>query len=251
MATIDTGVKELSTKLQQVGPVATAAMNRWYVTPQIADAIAGLANKIIELGAAILDKIVELLEGVAAPVTMFFTAVDWQDLRGMASTVSGEVKPEALKVNRVWHGRAADAYAKQVNPQVAAAARVASMADKIALTLGASALAGLAFYVALGLILAKFIVATIAALTALGSVVFSWAGAALIVEEAAVNTGLIIAAVTTLTSVLGTQAVQMVILHGEAVDNGTFPGGHWPNAAPGHFSDATVRDGDADWSLQS
>jgi hypothetical protein len=42
----------------------------------------------------------------------------------------------------------------------------------------------------------------------------------------------------------------MVVLHGEAIDASTFPAGHWPNATPAQFSDATVTDGDADWSLQ-
>ncbi|MGC4749923.1 hypothetical protein ACLQ28_30315 [Micromonospora sp. DT201] len=61
----------------------------------------------------------------------------------------------------------------------------------------------------------------------------------------------IIAAVGALVAVLGAQASQMVVLHGEAIDVSAFPGGKWPNATPSQFSDATVKDGDADWSLQS
>jgi hypothetical protein len=41
----------------------------------------------------------------------------------------------------------------------------------------------------------------------------------------------------------------MVTLHGETVDSKTFPDGHWPDPAPGQYSDATVTDGDADWSI--
>ncbi|HEX2297087.1 MAG TPA: hypothetical protein VHH34_00975, partial [Pseudonocardiaceae bacterium] len=114
--------------------------------------------------------------------------------------------------------------------QPTAATQIETSADKIAAALNICAVAGLAFYVALGVILIKFITATIAAIAALGSVVFSWAGAALIVEEAGVNTALIITAVTTLVAVLGAQAQQMAIIEGEAVDNSAFPGGHWPDA---------------------
>jgi hypothetical protein len=244
------GLDDLSAKLQQVGPTAEAAATRWYIPRSVADDIIWLGEKILELGSWLLDKISELLKGAAAPVVMFTTAWDWEDMRGLASGVAGQLLPEALTVGRTWHGTAADAYSKQIKPQSDAAARIASMADKTALTLTACAVAGLAFYIALGVILVKFIAALVAALAALGTAVFSWAGAALIVEEAGVNTGLVIAAVAALTTVLSAQATQMVVLHGEAVDAGTFPAGQWPNATPGQFSDATVTDGDADWSLQ-
>ncbi|KOX08629.1 MULTISPECIES: hypothetical protein [Micromonospora] len=251
MDKLSSKMTDLSDKLDKVDPTVRRAVDRWFITQGIADRLIWVGNKLLELGSAILDKIAELLKGAAAPVTFFFTASEWQGVRGLATDVSGELKPEQLGVARVWHGQAADAYIKQIKPQSDAAARIGVIADKTATALNTCAVAGLAFYVALAVILTKFIIATIAALAALGSVVFSWAGAALIVEEAAVNTGMIIAAVSTLTAVLGAQASQMVALHGEAIDASAFPGGNWPDAAPGHFSDATVTDGDADWSLQS
>ncbi|GLY01718.1 hypothetical protein [Actinoplanes sp. NBRC 101535] len=42
----------------------------------------------------------------------------------------------------------------------------------------------------------------------------------------------------------------MVMLHGEAVDPASFPGGFWPVSNTATFSDSTVKDGDADWSLK-
>jgi hypothetical protein len=44
-------------------------------------------------------------------------------------------------------------------------------------------------------------------------------------------------------------ATVMVNLHGQAVDVTDFPGGHWPASNTSNYSDATVTDGDADWSL--
>ncbi|GAA1809223.1 hypothetical protein HC028_26005 [Planosporangium flavigriseum] len=247
---LSSGLGELLGKLQEVGPTAQAAANRWYLPQSVADDIIWLGKKILELGSWVLNKIEELLKGAAAPVVMFSNAMDWQDIRGLATGVAGQLKPEALSVERAWHGPAAEAYTRQIKPQSDAAARIGAMADKTATALTVCAVAGLTFYVALGIILIKFIAATITALAAIGTAVFSWAGAALIAEEAAVNTGLIIAAVSALVAVLGAQASQMVVLHGEAVDGSTFPGGAWPDAVPGRFSDATVADGDADWSLR-
>ncbi|MEU5553621.1 hypothetical protein ABZ738_28010 [Micromonospora sp. NPDC047793] len=93
----------------------------------------------------------------------------------------------------------------------------------------ACAAAGAAFYTTLEVVLAKLIVAAIAAITAFGSAVFSWAGAAIVVEEAGVNTAIVATAVTTLSAFLAAQATSMVNLHGEAVDSRSFPGSKWPS----------------------
>ncbi|SCK25804.1 hypothetical protein H181DRAFT_02012 [Streptomyces sp. WMMB 714] len=232
-ATIDKlvkGTEDLAAKLKDVGPKAESTANKWYVPKPIADALIWCANKLIEAGSWLLKKIGEVLEGAAAPITFFFYANDWQgDVRGKASTVTGETAADALKAPDKWEGDAGTAYSKAVKDQTTAATSIETSADKIATALTFSAVAGLAFYVAIGVILVKFIAATIAAIAALGSVVFSWAGAALIVEEAGVNSALIIAAVTTLVAALGTQAQQMAVVQGEAQDNSAFPGGKWPS----------------------
>ena len=43
----------------------------------------------------------------------------------------------------------------------------------------------------------------------------------------------------------------MITMHGDAVDPSSFPEGVWPKANSGQYSDATAKDGDADWSLKS
>lgn len=247
---IYSGLGELSVKIQQVGPVAETAANRWYVPPATAEAIIWLGDKMIELASAILAKVQELIAGAYAPAMMFKYAWEWQDIRILATGVAGELQPGALSVDRRWTGDAADAYVGAITPQSEAAARIGAISDKTAMALTVCAASGLAFYVAVGIILVKFIVAMATAIVALGSVVFSWAGAGLIVEEAAVNTGLIIGAITALVALLGAQATQMSVLHGEAGDGGVFSGGRWPTAVTGDFSDATVTDGTANWSIQ-
>ncbi|EME97471.1 hypothetical protein J7W19_13445 [Streptomyces mobaraensis NBRC 13819 = DSM 40847] len=233
-ATIDklnSGLTNLTTKLNQVGPKAESTANKWYVPEVIGKALIWCANKLIELGKWILNKIGELLKGAAVPVTAFKDAYTWQhDVRGHATDVAGNVAADALRAPKQWKGDGATAYTAAVKLQPTAATQIATSADKIATALTLCAVAGLAFYVALGVILVKFIAAIIAAIAALGSVVFSAAGAAIIVEEAGVNTALIITAVTTLVAALGAQAQQMTAVEGEAKDNRAFPGGQWPVA---------------------
>ena len=252
-ATIDklnAGMQDLSSKIGQVGPAANAAVNHWYIPDFVADAIIWCAEKIIGLARWIWDKIVELLRGAAAPVYMFMHAMDWQQVNGMVTTVQGTLRAEALSADDHWKGAASDSYVAAIKPQSDAAGKIGTIADKTAQALVVSAVASLAFYVALGIILIKFIAAMVAAIAAFGSAVFSLAGAAIVVEEAGVNTALITAAVTTLLAALGAQAQQLTVLKGELVDNSTYPGGHWPDATTGNYSDATVTDGDADWSFE-
>jgi hypothetical protein len=247
---LNAGMQDLSSKIGQVGPAANAAVNHWYIPDFVADAIIWCAEKIIELAKWIWDKIVELLKGAAAPVYMFLHALDWQDARGIATTVQGTLRADQLSADDHWKGAASDGYVAAVKPQSDAAGKIGTIADKTAQALIISAVASLAFYLALGIILVKFIAAMVVAIAAFGSAVFSLAGAALIVEEAGVNATLITAAVTALLAALGTQAQQLTVLKGELVDNSTFPGGHWPDATTGNYTDATVTDGDADWSFE-
>ncbi|MGK5638339.1 hypothetical protein ACSNOK_08500 [Streptomyces sp. URMC 126] len=90
--------------------------------------------------------------------------------------------------------------------------------------------AGLAFYVTLGLILYKFITATVAGIAAAATVVFSWAGLAGIVAAAGVDAALVTGAVGPLVAALAIQAQQLVVVKGEVEDNRAFPGGKWPVA---------------------
>jgi hypothetical protein len=73
----------------------------------------------------------------------------------------------------------------------------------------------------------------------MGSGIFTAPGIALFLEEAGVNTAF-----------LAAQANAMIALHGDAVDPTSFPGGVWPMSNIGQYSDATVKDDDAGWSLK-
>jgi hypothetical protein len=246
---LNQGMSDLSVKIGEVAPAANAILTDWWIPDFVKDAVRWCAEKIIELALWIWNKIKEVMVGIAAPFFFFKYAFDWQDVRGVAHGVTGQLKPEVMPAASHWSGSAATAYTKIIKPQGDAANKLATIADKAATALLICAGVGLTFYVAIAAILVKFIAAMAVCIAAFGSAVFSMAGAALVVEEAAVNSGLIWAAIGALTAALGTQAQQMVALHGEAVDNSFFPGGQWPNPVVASFNDGTVTDGDADWTL--
>ncbi|MBT2385237.1 hypothetical protein [Streptomyces sp. ISL-11] len=229
---LKSGLDKLTKKLNELNHKATATANKWYVPHAVGKALMWAVKKVMQVGSWVLNKIGEFLKGAVAPVMMYRDATEWQgkDIRGKASGVAGNTAPEALAAPKHWKGEGADAYTGAVKGQPTAATQIETSSDKIAGALTASAVAGVAFYIALAVFLVQFIAAVIAAIAATGSVVFSWAGAGLMIGETAVGYAVIGAAVAALTAVLAIQAQNMAVVEGEANDNSTFPGGHWPTA---------------------
>ena len=227
---INQGMDDMSAKMEQIPQVANSTIDHWYIPSFVAEGIIWLAEKMMELAQKIWDKLVEVLKGVAAPVTFFFNA---QDLDGAAASAQGVAAnfADGQLVSRMeWSGAAALAYKDEVATQRNAATELGVIADQMAKSLVWAAVAGLLFYVGLGVIVVKFVIAMVAAIAALGSVVFSWAGAALIAEEAGVNIAAIAGLVSTLLLLLGDQVKEMLALQAAATTD-KFPHGAWPKAS--------------------
>ncbi|MEU4158364.1 hypothetical protein [Actinoplanes sp. NPDC026670] len=248
---IDQGTRTLQAKLAEVKPAAREATDRWWIDPVSAEAINWVADKTVEIGTTMLEWIIDVLKGATAPIWMFVDSYHWTDLRAAANAVSTDLAMQNLVIDDSdWSGNARDSYLVVAGAQAGAAARVGSIATTTSTTLAGCAAAGLLFYIAVAAVLAKLTAATVAAIAAFGSAVFSWVGAALVIEEAGFNTAVLAGASATLATFLAAQAGAMSVLHGEAVDPGGFPGGNWPRSNSEQYSDATVGDGDADWSLK-
>jgi len=252
LSEIEAGMATFAANLDRIPPAAERAANQWFVTDAAGEAMIWLANKTVEIGKDILNWFIDLLKGAVAPIYMAVDAWQWMNIRGDASLVGTNLTTQNLAIDdSQWSGSARDAYGTAVGAQSAAASRIASIATTTSNNLLACAIAGAAFYITLAGVLAKLIAATITIIAAYASAAFSWAGAALMLEEAGYTTAVITAAVTTITLFLGAQATAMTTLHGEAVDPAGFPNGVWPMSNTAQYSDATVKDGDADWSLKS
>jgi uncharacterized protein YukE len=227
---LSSGVNEVSAKLNGFVSTTNSMLSQWYIPGFVKDAVKWLAEKLVSLAEAVWGKIVELMKGIAAPGYMIDYAWNWESVKETATGVASELSPQIVDISQDWKGQAATAYASAIAPQSAAAAQIGTIADKTAVSLGICAAAGVAFYVALGIIIFQLIASLVAATIAVGSIIFSWAGLGIVVADAGITTGLIIAAVTTLSACLAAQASQMVALHGSAADQTSFPGGQWPKA---------------------
>jgi hypothetical protein len=249
VAALQSGVADLRHHIIELPHAVNAALGGMVVAAA-REALVWCADQLVTVASEVLDTILELLRGIAAPVLFFERAYRWQGLRGTVTGVAGALNPALLPATGTWHGPAATAYTRATKPQVDATTKIGTIADKVHLALVTSAGTGVAFYIALGLILAKVIAAVVAAIAAFGTAVLSPVGVAIILEEITITPAMIAAAVTAAVTALAVQAGQLSVLHGEAVDAGTFPGGRWPDAVTDSYADGTVSDGDADWSLR-
>jgi hypothetical protein len=230
---VSSGADMFGGKIDDVTAACNAAMGNWWIPPIVRETVRWLCQKMVDMAESFWEIIKDLLKGVAAPAYMFEYAYEWAGVRGIASTVAGELTLPVVGISQDWTGTAATAYSTTVAPQSSAAGEVGTISTQTATALTTCAAAASAFYVAVGVIIFQAIAALTGAVIALGSLVFSLAGIAMAIGEISVSSGLVIASVSTLTALLVAQASQMATLHGAAVDNTSFPGGHWPRATPG------------------
>lgn len=248
---IEAGLTTFQGQLAQVVPAANSATSHWYVPPAVAQGLKWIAEKTVEVGEAIVNWFLDLLKGAVAPIFMFIDSWRWMDVRGKVNGVAANLSAQNLVVDDSdWSGKARESYLTAAGAQATAATRVGSIATTTSVNLLACASAGLAFYVVLAGVLAKLIAALAVSIAAMGSGVLTAPGIALFLEEAGVNTAIIVTAVSTLGAFLGAQATAMIMLHGDAVDPTSFPNGVWPTSHTSQYNDATVKDNDADWSLK-
>ncbi|GGL11831.1 hypothetical protein [Mangrovihabitans endophyticus] len=248
---IETGLATFEHQLAYVVPAANTAASQRFVPAPVAQGFRWIAEETVAVGRAILDWFQDLLKGATAPIFMFIDSWRWMDIKGKANTAATDLTRQNLVIDDTdWSGTARDAYLTAAVAQSTAAARIGSIAANTAQNLLYCAAAGLAFYIVLAGVLAKLIAALAVSIAGMSSGIFTAPGIALFLEEAGVSTAVIVAAVSTLAAFLAAQATAMITLHGEAVDPTSFPHGAWPTTNTNRYADATVLDGDADWSLK-
>ncbi|MGN5632674.1 hypothetical protein [Streptomyces sp. AC154] len=228
---LNAGLTTLTTHMNEMGPRIEAAVDHWYVPEAIARGCIWIINKVIEAGNWVLGKLVDILQGAAAPVIMFYNALQWQgeEIRGKASGAASSTQKFNLTSLRYWEGEGATAYTNAIFPQSAASAQIASSSSTVAGCLTACGAAGFAFYVAVAVFVAQLIPVMAASAVAAASVVAAPAAGAAAAAEATLGPVVIGGAVLAVLTVLGAEGTTMAQLAGEGSDKSAFPnGGHWP-----------------------
>jgi hypothetical protein len=191
-----------------------------------------------------------LLLSATLPVRVWQDATQWTVVRAEVSSVGGDLDVTNRQVHAVWRGLASDAYHRIIPSHVTAAARLSSVADQTQFALTWCAAAGAAFYAMLLALVLEFYAALLVALAAaapsggLGTTV-----ALLMITGGFLSRiGVLITAGVQTSGQLRTWWNELL---SEMRDNVAFPNGRWPHSRTEWYIDATVTDGDADWSLRA
>ncbi|MER5611996.1 hypothetical protein [Streptomyces sp. NPDC002215] len=228
---LNSGLTTISKYVTEIGPKIESAVNHWYVPDAVARGCIWIANKIIEGINSIINKLVDILQGAFAPIIMFYNALQWQgeEIRGKASGVASSTQKFNLTAPKYWEGHGATAYTNAIFPQSGAAAQVASSASTVAGCLTACGVAGLAFYVAVGVFVAQLIPVLAASTAAVPTVAGIPPAGAAVTAEVGLGAATIGGGVLAVLAVLGAEGTTMAQLSGEGTDKSAFPhGGHWP-----------------------
>ncbi|MFE3545654.1 hypothetical protein ACFXK0_22040 [Nocardia sp. NPDC059177] len=214
------------------------------------DEIIELGNKFADAISELWQKFVDCLKGIAAPGFFIATSYDWTDFAKEANTLASDLEVTSVNVDGYWQGSAATAYGAAITPQRLALARVGSIATAARSAMITVGVAGVTFYtsllaVAIGVII-EALLEVGAAGTGIGAVPAAVAG----LVTAAKTAALLTAAISGIVAIVSSALTQAQALQVELDNPQGFPGGHWPTAGSSNYSDATVKDGDADWSVK-
>jgi hypothetical protein len=199
---------------------------------------------IYQLGVTVLDAPV--------PIRFWECANGWTAVRGDVTLVSSDLSDgnPMRTIHNHWTGFAANNYYRIVPLHQAAANELGTVADKVQQALGWTAEAAAAYYLTvLGQTLAL-----VATLVAAGIGMASLVGIPEALAAIAAEVGLALSALATslvaASSAYSWSKVFVYNLRSELNNNAAFPAGSWPSSQSEGYKDATVTDGDAEWSLR-
>lgn len=176
---------------------------------------------------AVIELINKSLDGFWAPILFYNNGVDWQNnVKHPMKLYAASVAPDKLVSPDDWEGRAGNRYREATADQQTAGEACATIGSQMGTTLNECAVAGLAFYTAIGISLAKLIAALIASAAAATTVVGAPPAAAAATVSTGVATGEIIAASGALLLFLGAQASTISNVSTAFSD---FSYSHWPS----------------------
>ncbi|QKT06979.1 hypothetical protein HUN08_07065 [Gordonia sp. X0973] len=245
-------LEEISHKIPDIGVVFTVAANSFLARFILnnSDAIISAGKWALETAQKLLDKILEYLRGCWAPVYFIKASHGWGHIQISANNLNAGITSPKLALGS-WQGSAADNYRGATGKQAPAAARVASMSGSLRTALSSAGGAGIAFYIGVTAATISFLVELGAELGAAETVIGAIPAAAAAVASSVKGIIILLGLAAAITNMINTQSSNISSLNVEGDSANGFEDGKWPKATTsGDFSDATVLDGDADWSVK-
>lgn len=225
---LNANIESVSTKTEELRSAVISGLNSPLVMDWMANLVIKAFNSIANAVQGFLGKLGELLEGAAAPVLFFKRAYDWVvDVKTPMTDIADATSAAHLISAEKWKGSAHDAYIHAVSDQPGAATAIAGIGGTMATQLTVIAGSGCAFYIALGIIVVKFVTELIAGIAACGTIALSPLGLGIIALDCGVTVAELIAAGTFFATTLVACGKSIVDMKSALT---SFPGQEWPLA---------------------
>lgn len=240
------------------GAAALSGVSPFLVPPMVINWVINAINAFLDWIVDVLKFLLELIEGILAPLMFFGWAGNWRGFLKKAATDSQGIMnglPIAKSGDPLWKGPGADAYKAKVPAQIAAAGALADVCETAGTVCFDLAAAGLTLYIAVG----TLVLTLTGGLVAIGAEICSVLGIPAAPPTAVATAGVgaaVLAGIVGIVNYISALGRKMSDLSSKAENNASFPGpplGSWPVAvtegSKGTMDDGTVTDGDADWSV--
>lgn len=246
---IEDAVTKIAEILASLPGRINSALDHFYIPDWVKELAVAAGNEMVSLIESARDKIVDTLTFARAPFTLYGQSGVWNDVKGVASNVAATAAPTAMPASRYWQGKSQLNYTQSTTGQSAAANAMASTADSASGALMKLAVAGMGCYATIAAGVVSYVVEQTAEAGAAATGVGAPPAAAATGVSVAKVIGIIVGALAVAGAIAKAMIDGVTTLHSELANGAAMPNGAWPDPIATSFSDGTVSDGTATWSV--
>lgn len=253
VGTVSSGVSSL-----QSGVSSLHHISAWVLPPAVVNWVIDAVTKFLQWVVDVIRFLLDLIEGVLAPVFFYGWAGNWRGFLKQGATDAQALMnglPVAKSGDPLWKGAGATAYVSKVAAQITAAQTLADVCDTAGSVCLDLATAGVLLYLAVATLVLTLTGGLAAIAGEICSVLGIPAAPPTAIATAAAGAA-ILAGIKGLIDYITTLTRKVSDLEAKVSNSASFPGppvGSWPIAVTpgshGTLDDGTVTDGDADWSV--
>lgn len=218
----------------------------WLTTSWIDDNRQEIINAID----AILKKLKEAAEGLAAPILFLGYSNDWGSAKNCATDALTAQYGQTTQMFGTWEGKAADQYRNARDSQYRALKSMETLSQDVSKTMATLATAGWTLYTKIAKLVLDFITDVAAAAAKIPTIISTGDGVSDAID---LTTGLLDDLVDLLAATgdfIFIQQQEVQAMNGWASSLEGIPNGHWPEATSKNFDNGTVTDGVNSWSVK-
>jgi len=251
LARMDTKLKDVDQSSAKLFDRSNRAMA--LLPPGVSDMLRDALIRLRDLMAKFYEELAKIQFNPGWPPGLYSTGNAWtSQVGGPISSLSGKLSTDQLRIDNLWTGPAADAYAAILPTQQKAVDAIKQATDVLDSNLTKAAAGIVVLWIGVIAAVASYLIELIAETGAAATVVGAPPAAAGAGLSTAKVIGLVIAAIGVFAGYAALLADSMSSMRQAMYANGPFPDGKWPKSTASDFNDGSLSDGDTtDWRMKT